>query len=748
MTGLPLSLPKRIGSGLRQAWQAVQPGRHAWTGAAAGMLLAALLFVLPAVWDDFRGTGLSGMLVGFSAFALAGLTAAGLAWLGQRLAAALPGRFVAAAVAALVMVALTVIALPPRADPRLLIFGAPAVAALLGAVLWVLARGGWKATAAGQRVVLVLAGLLGLAGAAWGGAWLLSDGFNSTPPPNAAVLSGAQIIPLALPDPGQPGNYPVQTLTYGSGRDLHRPEFGAQAVLITQPVDGSKMVSGWSGLRRDYWGFGLEALPLNGRVWYPQGEGPFPLVLIVHGNHIMEYPSDTGYDYLGELFASRGLIAVSVDENFLNLSPAADMLVLWSLSEEDDARAWLLLEHLRAWERWNATPGNPFYRRVDLERIALIGHSRGGEAVAAAAAFNRLPRYPEDASLSFDYNFAIRGVAAIAPIDGRYRPRGQALPLEDVSYFVLHGSKDMDATAFEGRRMYGRLQFEGADFHFKSALYIYGANHGQFNTSWGRKDFVEPGMRLFNLRSIMAPEAQRQVASVYLSAFLEAVLHDERGYLPLFRDTRYAAGWLPDTIYLTQYHDSATQAVATFEEDIDLTSTTLPGGELRGQNLVNWHEQRPYARDRSQLDTVAAYLGWDEQQQTGAAYVIRLPAQGLTLGTDSTLVFALADASSPNRPQTTPVDLTVEIVDRSGQTARLALSHYSLLQPRIPAEILKSARLSSQLPSEVVFQNFEFLLVDFVQANPALDPRALAEVRLVFDRTASGIVALDDVGFR
>ena len=42
------------------------------------------------------------------------------------------------------------------------------------------------------------------------------------------------------------------------------------------------------------------------------------------------------------------------------------------------------------------TRSNRFHGKVDLDRIALIGHSRGGEAVAIAALFNRLPFYPDD----------------------------------------------------------------------------------------------------------------------------------------------------------------------------------------------------------------------------------------------------------------------------------------------------------------------------------------------------------------
>ena len=60
-------------------------------------------------------------------------------------------------------------------------------------------------------------------------------------------------------------------------------------------------------------------------------------MLIVHGNHNMKEFSDPGYGYLGELLASRGFILVSVDENFLN----------GNIRGENDARGWMLLQHLR-----------------------------------------------------------------------------------------------------------------------------------------------------------------------------------------------------------------------------------------------------------------------------------------------------------------------------------------------------------------------------------------------------------------
>lgn len=63
----------------------------------------------------------------------------------------------------------------------------------------------------------------------------------------------------------------------------------------------------------------------------------------------MEDYSDSGYNYLGELLASRGFIVASVDEKCLNLSPLVDLLIFQSLKGENDLRSWLLLEHLQIW---------------------------------------------------------------------------------------------------------------------------------------------------------------------------------------------------------------------------------------------------------------------------------------------------------------------------------------------------------------------------------------------------------------
>jgi hypothetical protein len=187
----------------------------------------------------------------------------------------------------------------------------------------------------------------------------------------------------------------------------------------------------------------------------------------------MEAFSDPGYAYLGELLASQGFIVVSVDENFLN-SSLSDMVdpINSRPSKENDARGWMLLEHLAQWRRWNSDPAHPMFGRVDMERIGLMGHSRGGEAAAVAAAFNGLSHYPDDATLPFDYGFKIGAVVAIAPVDGQYKPRERPTPLKDTNYFVIHGSLDGDVTSFMGASQFSRIALTGQAPATKAQLYV------------------------------------------------------------------------------------------------------------------------------------------------------------------------------------------------------------------------------------------------------------------------------------
>jgi hypothetical protein len=328
--------------------------------------------------------------------------------------------------------------------------------------------------------------------------------------------------------------------------------------------------------------------------------------------------------------------------------------------------------------------------------------------------------------------------------------------LQDINYLVLHGAHDMDVFTYQGAGQYARITFSGTGDWFKAGLYAYGANHGQFNSVWGRKDLFEPVMRVFNLEQLLPAADQQQIAKVYLSAFLEVTLRGESGYRPLFSDARRGAAWLPDTIYLSQYQDSNTHLLATFEEDIDLTTTTQAGGRAEGVNLGAWREQAPGAK-WGELGDQAVFLGWAANDAMDpASYTIWLPEDGLNLTPESKMVFSLASASEGTGSEADSagsaglrpaIDLTLEVGDRSGAVASLPLSYFKPLQPQLEAQLGKAAFMSPFPQSEPVYQHFEYPMAAFVEANPALELANLARVSLIFDRSAPGAVLLDDVGF-
>jgi hypothetical protein len=86
---------------------------------------------------------------------------------------------------------------------------------------------------------------------------------------------------LSAANPSQNGPHSVKRLFYGAGTDIRRPEYGASVRIKTRTVDASAFIkdsTGWKRwTRKRYWGFDADALPLNARVWYPDGPGPFPL---------------------------------------------------------------------------------------------------------------------------------------------------------------------------------------------------------------------------------------------------------------------------------------------------------------------------------------------------------------------------------------------------------------------------------------------------------------------------------------
>jgi hypothetical protein len=640
---------------------------------------------------------------------------------------------------------------------------------ILGAVIATLIAGQFAQARLSNRIITVSLGLLALAANLYF-VWLLMhegsmEKVISWRPPAQTVSAK-----LHAPNPSENGPHTVKMLFYGLGSDIRRPEYGSSVAIKTRAVDASAFLKDFKGWRRwvrkKYWGFDIDKLPLNARVWYPDGPGPYPLALIVHGNHHMAEFSDPGYAYLGELLASRGFILASVDENFLNSGLFHDP------PNQQAVRGWLLLEHLKLWREWNRTAGNPFRGKVNLEHIALMGHSRGGEAAATAAAFNHMKYYPDDANVRFDYGFAIQSVVAIAPADGQYKPAGQHRWVEDVSYLTLQGAHDADVSSFMGSRQWDHVRYTRPGPWFKAEIYAYRANHGQFNTIWGRSDAGEPLSWLLNLKPLMPGEEQRRISRVYIAAFLEATLHNRREYLPLFQDWRVVRDWLPETIYVNRYQDASYVPLAAFAEDADVTTTTAPGGHIDAENLSVWREGRiPWREGNREYNGV--FLGWNRAKGASpAAYAMTLPEGAAAKwqfdrATTVELSIAALDEDAPlpgkkpdqienksdesGRKDRESPDFTLQLVTTDGVISTAPVSLFAAVPPPLKETFTKLGLMESRAYEkdwEPVFQTVRAPLSAFQHDNSkSFDPRKVSILRLKFDRTPASMICVSSVGF-
>ncbi len=565
---------------------------------------------------------------------------------------------------------------------------------------------------------------------------------------------------LLLSDPSQPGRNDYRNFTYGSGKDKHRSEFGKEAELASPSVDASAYIESWPWLRRQFWGFDETGLPLNGRVWLPEGAGPYPVMLMVHGNHLMEDFSDAGYGYLGELLASRGIAAVSVDENFFNYS-------VWSGIPDQDIklRAWLLLQHIRLLQSYSTDEGSPFYGRIDFDRVALLGHSRGGQAAAMAADADRW--FAGDASLPDRDSYEIQAVIALAPTDAEVD--GERPQLRDVSYLTLQGAKDADLVNFYGDRQYGRATFSGNGRAFKASLYIEDANHSQFNTTWGSSDNSMPGGLFIRPKELLPAEEQRGIAKLYVSAFAEATLHQSREYDALFRDYRAASAYLPDTRYFNQYENDDFRMLADFSgEDREQPAW---GVTAEANGLTDWQHANALDRQGEGKADKGVELGWEEEGDytivIGSSLEEKPEEEDLLMfslanrGRELEETLAGKDVEGQSQALEEAIEeamesslsIDIELEDRSGNSARLPLEQFMEAEPQVETEFTWLPALEPIVADgkfkdaeEPIYQTYELPLKDFVEENPDFDPSEWERVTFHFNE-GPGKVMLDSVGW-
>jgi hypothetical protein len=289
----------------------------------------------------------------------------------------------------------------------------------------------------------------------------------------ASTASGASSGPpkySELPDPLAEGHYVP--------KEVNPAVFGK--TTIQEPNSKGGAATGANT--------GIE-LNVRGSMWLPENDpNKAPLLLFVHGNHgecdlagaptgtlpvcTIYKRNDEGYAYMAKNLASWGYTVVSLDQD--ELMNRQD-----SLGKGMHARRLLImamLDDLKAASEGTVLPGaNPEMAtllggKLDMTRIGLMGHSRGGDAVASFVLYNQ--------TLPVGERFPLRAVVSIAPVDyERHAPYG-------VPYLTVFGSCDGDVSNLQGARLYERSQYTNANPYPSFQVVQVGGNHDAYNTVW------------------------------------------------------------------------------------------------------------------------------------------------------------------------------------------------------------------------------------------------------------------------
>ena len=527
----------------------------------------------------------------------------------------------------------------------------------------------------------------------------------------------------------QQGDYTVETLEYSPVKDVE---------LESGTIDLSFCVAepdGLEGIRRKhFFGYDVENAAIAGKVWYPKEVSGCPVVFLIHGNHSILTESYLGYDYLGEYLASYGYVVVSVDENVLN-----------GLSNENDARAILLLENIRKLQQYNNQEENPLYGKMDYDRIALAGHSRGGEAVATACLFNGYDYYPENGMFDFQYHFNIRSVIAIAPTVNQYMPADHVVELQDVNYLQLQGANDQDVSENMGTTQYSHVTFTGAGEYIKSTLYIAGANHGQFNSLWGRFDLPEPAASFLNVKNFITTEEQQSILKICAKVFLDKTLENTDTYADLLTDYAKYSACLPETIYVQQYQKSDADIFCDYEEDSNLHTATDANVKLSAQHMSTWTEEMSRYSEQSggARGNYVLRLKW--RNTDDASYHLTF-TEPVSL-TDKNLAFDICNMEEEDGSddQGKTVEPVLEITDVNGNTAYLNTADYVTVYPSLPVRLGKLQYLTGTIVYKHEYQTICVPTADFTSEERTVDLSQIRKITIAFPEDESGKVGIDNI---
>ncbi len=492
--------------------------------------------------------------------------------------------------------------------------------------------------------------------------------------------------------------------------------------------------------------------------------GPYPVALFLHGRHWRcdndgsgpglaggygtcgqadRIPSHEGYNYIMEKLASQGVFCISINAYDIQHDNG-----VWNYN----ARGRLILkflDKLRDWTNLGTDPFGLFNGKLDMSKVALSGHSRGGEGVVAADQLNATWPAPH----------SIVGVNAIAPTD----QDATTDYLPSAPYYLLIAARDGDVSNMQGLRTYDHAFPQGMlNREMKSTAWVYGANHNYFNTIWtptadlgspnpwaGSVDDCSAGPSAnqpSRCQLKMTAAVQRQVGLSTVTAFFRWQLQGASGYREIMTGVLEPAAMDNANVFWT-LQDGQRNAIDNFEQqplnpaaNTVLGLVTAPGFGTFEERLFNSDSSSyfpaPPVDNAFRHDTLGLKLAW-AAPQTYTTNIPPGPARDVSMYTHFTLRVGKKTTVLPTVVGPDVV-LRINIEDGAGHTG-VYLADTSNYQ-RIPHPYLGSlaANLATLTGIRIPLQNF-------TKNNSQVDLTDIVKITIL--TTGSAEIGLDDIEF-
>jgi hypothetical protein len=513
--------------------------------------------------------------------------------------------------------------------------------------------------------------------------------------------------------------------------------------------------------------------PMNLRIVHPAppgepekiaGLGPLPVAIVVHGQHdsweptgekgtgrvvaipggggataeeieftgLKDVPNHDGYDYLQEELARVGIVSVAVDTNYANF--------FGSLVE---TRADLILRTIDELQRLDGDPTSRYNGRLAFTNVALIGHSRGGDAVVRAAIKNHA-RGPERVGIS--------AVVTIAPTDftgiGPPASRSALNAAETSSLLVVYGALDGDVSGRDGAstptgtgfRHYDRASCE------KAMVFLDGCTHNRFNRTWSEDEFgLLPGHP--RLRSRPDHEA---LAKEYIGGWLRLQMNAETAQRDLFDGTRANALGVPVS------EQWSIGNVVKDVDDFETAANNSMGGGRTTPATTRLDQVRNVIVSGKALDPNTGHqttvANVDATSGAGAlpAFDLDIPAGEADWSGFERLLVNLTRIHDLSSEKTIAAGahplLSVELTDAAGKKASVDQSaFYTAKRPTKPFfHTLRTRVKGKDVPQNLTVHRLETFPIELV-AFAGIDLKTIAHVVVTIDRKVRARVLLDSL---